>query len=151
MISVLSFGYLYWSSIYIYIFHNPDLKWNIVQQCTKRYLTATTGRPGCLKMIPRNQVCQSCSSPPGGRPMVSHHPSQAVMQFSTLGDQSPSTIPANQSCRTLCSAGNLLLPVSTCLPNCDLARWLCDFRNRYIWVEYWNWPGLENISYISVI
>ena len=31
MISVLSFGYLYWSSI---IFHNPDLKWNIVQQCT---------------------------------------------------------------------------------------------------------------------
>ena len=30
MISVLSFGYLYWSSI----FHNPDLKWNIVQQCT---------------------------------------------------------------------------------------------------------------------
>ena len=30
MISVLSFGYLYWSSI----FHNPDLKWNIEQQCT---------------------------------------------------------------------------------------------------------------------
>ena len=30
MISVLSFGYLYWSSI----FHNPDLKWNIVKQCT---------------------------------------------------------------------------------------------------------------------
>ena len=29
MISVLSFGYLYWSSI----FHNPDLKWNIVKQC----------------------------------------------------------------------------------------------------------------------
>ena len=31
MISVLSFGYVYWSSI----FHNPDLKWNIVQQCTR--------------------------------------------------------------------------------------------------------------------
>ena len=29
MISVLSFGYLYWS----FIFHNPDLKWNIVKQC----------------------------------------------------------------------------------------------------------------------
>ena len=30
MISVLSFGYLYRSSIC----HNPDLKWNIVHQCT---------------------------------------------------------------------------------------------------------------------
>ena len=38
MISVLSFGYLYWSS------HNPDLKWNIVQQCATRRDTSDTKR-----------------------------------------------------------------------------------------------------------
>ena len=44
MVSVLSIGYLYWS----YIFHNPDLKWNIVQQCTNLQLTIVPCFVGAL-------------------------------------------------------------------------------------------------------